>query len=180
MTAIDKAVDASSGLRIQYTGADPSVTVTGVYIFNLTSNPSDCTTSTLLDSEGNPYGILWAPKTTIAQNGISTIGANYFYNMMMRFLYGAFVEGQTGGERYTPGDADGNDSWCVWLGVTNQTVGTSSLTSSNGNLESSNILVQYVLGDAPVSFTNVVCNDSTRLCSTADSIQPQPFPHQRP
>lgn len=180
MTIRDMTAAETSNVRIQYTGNDPSATVTGVYIFNLTSAPNDCTISALFESEGNPYGALWAPKVTMTQNETKSIGANYLYNMMMLFLYGAYVEGQTGTDIYTPGNANGNNEWCLWLGVTNQTVGTDSLTCSTCSLNLSNILVQFIFGDPPVSFTNVRCDDTMRVCSTTDTIQPQPFPHQRP
>ena len=179
MTMADMTFATPSNITIQNIGSS-AITVTGIYIFNLTSNPTDCTTDTLLDSEGNPYGALWSPKVTVAANQTKSIGANYLYNMMMLFLYEAYAEGYTGLDIYTPGNANGNSQWCLWFGITNQTVGTDSLTSSNGNLELSNTLVQFIIGDPPISFTNVTCNDSTRLCSTTDTIQPQPFPHQRP
>ena len=180
MTTSDMVSATSSGVSIKNTGGS-SITVTGIYIYNLTSNPSDCTTSALFESEGNPYGALWSPKVTMTQNQTKSIGANYLYNMMMFFLYGAYVAGQAA-QIYTPGNAeDGNSHWCLWLGITNQTVGTNSLTCSNCALESSNILAQYISpADPLISFTNVVCDDATRLCSTSDTVQPQPFPHQRP
>lgn len=177
MSLTDLTAATPSNLSIQYTGSDP-ITVTGIYIFTLTTNPNDCTVNTLLDSPGNPYGSLWAPQVAMTQNQIKYIGANYLYNMMMLFLYGAKIEGATGGASYTPGNADGNNQWCLWLGITNQSIGTNNLTCSTCGLETTNILVQYIMGDPPVSFTNITCNDSTRLCSTTDNIAPQPFPHQ--
>ncbi len=180
MTMRDLASATPANVSIQNTGTGGAITVTGIYIFNLTSNPSDCTTSTLFDSEGNPYGALWSPQVTVAQGQTKSIGANYLYNMMMLFLYGAYVEGHAA-QLYTPGNAeDGNNKWCLWLGITNQTVGSDNLTSSTGSLNLTNTLVQFILGDPPISFTKVTCNDSTRLCSTTDTIAPQPFPHQRP
>lgn len=187
MTMTDMASATPSNVSILYTGNNPSITVTGIYIFNLTSNPIDCTTSTLYDSEGNPYGALWSPIVTVAQNQTKSIGANYLYNMMMLFLYGAYVEGRTT-QIYTPGNAeDSKNQWCLWLGITNQVVGTEELTCSTCALNPSNILVQYIPAvpphipaDPPISFTHITCDDSTRLCSTTEIIQPQPFPHQRP
>jgi hypothetical protein len=180
MTMRDLASATPANVSIQNTGSGGAITVTGIYIFNLTSNPSDCTTSALFESEGAPYGALWSPKVTVAQNQTKSIGANYLYNMMTLFLYGVYVEGQAA-QIYTPGNAeDGNNQWCLWLGITNQTVGSDALRCSNCSLNLSNTLVQFIFGDPPISFTNVTCNDSTRLCSTTDTIQPQPFPHQRP
>ncbi|MDP1574848.1 MAG: hypothetical protein Q8L78_07965 [Coxiellaceae bacterium] len=180
MTASDMASATLSNVSIKYTGDQPSHTVTGIYIYTLTSNPNDCTSSTLFESEGNPYGALWSPKVTMTQNQTKSIGANYLYNMIMLFLYGAYVEGQAAAI-YTPGNAeDGNSEWCLWLGITDQLVGTDNLTSSTGSLNPGNILVQFILGDPPKSFTHITCDDATRLCSTTDTIQPQLFPHQRP
>lgn len=179
MTSIDIAAAVPSNISIQYTGSAP-ITVTGIYIFTLTSNPNDCTTGTVLDSPQDPYGALWSPQVILTQNQIKYIGANYLYNMMMGFLYGAYVAGAQS-QIYTPGNAeDGNNEWCLWLGITNQTVGTNSLTCSTCNLNLSNVLVQFITGDPPISFTHVTCDDTTRLCSTSDTIQPQPFPHQGP
>jgi hypothetical protein len=178
MTMRDMTFSTPSNLSIM--NIDASITVTGIYIFKLASSPTNCDGSVLLDSEGDPFGALWSPKVTVAHNQIKSIGANYLYNMMMLFLYGAYAQGQTGGDIYTPGNADGNHEWCLWLGITNQTVGTDTLTCSTCALTLSNILVQFITGDPPISFTNVTCNDTTRVCSTTDTIQPQPFPHQRP
>jgi hypothetical protein len=181
MTSADIASATLSNVSIKNTSGAP-ITVTGIYIYTLSSNPTDCTSSTLLESEGSPYGTLWAPKVTIAQNATSYIGANYLYNMMMFFLYEAKVEGQTGGNSYTPGNAEGgNNQWCLWLGVTNQAVGSGSLTSSTGGLDTSNILVQWTVADPPTSFTNITCDDSTRTCISNPPvpISAQTFPHQR-
>lgn len=172
MTSADIASGTLSNLRIKNTGGS-SRTITGIYIFTLTSNPSDCTTSTLYDSQTDPYGALWAPKVTITQNQTISIGANYLYNMMMLSLYEAYIAGYTGGH-YTPGNAEeGNHEWCLWLGITDE------LTTPGDPLPLGSQLVQYIDPDnTPINFTNVTCNDSTRTCSTADTIQPQPFPHQ--
>lgn len=180
MTMRDMVSATLSNVSIQNTGSS-DITVTGIYIANLTSDSTDCTGNVLLESFENPYGTLWSPKVTVAQNQIKSIGANYLYNMMMLFLYGAYVEPVTGGNLYTPGNAGGNNQWCLWLGITNQEVGTGTLMSSTGNLEAANILVQFISGppaDPPISFTRVTCDDATRLCSTNDNIAPQPFPHQ--
>lgn len=177
MTSTDIALGASSGVSIKNISSS-SITVTGLYIFTLTSNPADCTTATLYDSPGDPFGALWSPQVTMTQDQIEYVGANYLYNMMMLALYDAKVAGYTGGHLYTPGNAeDNNNTWCLWLGVTDQAVGTDGLTSSTGSLEPTNTLVQFITGDPPVSFTNVTCNDATRTCSTTNAISPQPFPH---
>ncbi len=173
MTLEDRLSSTLSNIRIQNIGS--AVTVTAIYIYTLSSNPTDCTSSTLLESEANPCGALWAPKVTMANNEIKYIGANYLYNMMALFLYQAKVQGATS-SNLTPGA----NPWCLWLGITNQQVGTGNLTSSTGTLETANQLVQFILpADAPISFTNITCDDSTRLC-TSDATGPQPFPHQQP
>lgn len=152
-------------------------TVTGIYLFVLGEGGNACLTP-LLESEGAPLGALWSPKVTMATNETRNIGANYLYNMIMVFLYQAHLDGH--GPLGTPGSFNGGNTYSVWLGVTNQTVGTDFLTSTSGALNNANQLVQYIDGDLPICFTNITCNDSTRLCSTVDTIEPQPFPHQRP
>ena len=181
MTSADIDSATLSNVSIQNTSTAP-IAVTGIYVSNLSSTPTDCTANTLYDSSSDPYGALWAQKVTIAQNDTSYIGANYLYNMMMIALYIAKIKGHTE-ELYTPGDygEDHQNHWCIYLGVTDQTVGSGSLTSSIGSLESANILAQWISpADPLISFTNITCHDSTRTCSTTDSIPPQPFPHQIP
>lgn len=175
MTSADRVSNTVSNVRIQNIG--PTDTITTIYIYTLSSSPDDCTVNTVFESVAEPYGALWAPQVTLEHNEIKQVGANYLYNMISFFLYGANISQGTGD--LTPGV----NPWCFWLGITNQAVGTGSLTSSTGSIDTANQLVQFIPGtppDPPVSFTNITCNDSTRLCSTSDTIAPQPFPHQQP
>ncbi|NCT56251.1 MAG: hypothetical protein GW760_00855 [Legionella sp.] len=176
MTSRDILSATLSQISIQNIGAED--TVTGIYLFVLGEGAGNACLTPLIESEGAPFGALWSPKVTMATNETRNIGANYLYNMIMMFLYQAHIDGH--GALGTPGSFNGGNTYCVWLGVTNQTVGTGTLTSTNGALENANQLVQYIEGDLPISFTNIICNDSTRQCTTTDIIQPQPFPHQRP
>ena len=178
MTAADVDSATLSNLSIKNTGADP-ITVTGIYLFVLGLGNEDACATPLIESEGAPFGALWSPQVAIAPGETAHIGANYLYNMVMFFLYEAVLDGH--GSLGTPGSYEGGDTYCLWLGVTDQTVGTGTLTNTNGAIENGNQLVQVILTPPsnPVNFTNVTCNDTTRTCSTNDTIEPQPFPHQR-
>ena len=176
MTMRDMTFSTPSNVSIQNIDVG-SITVTGIYISNLTSNPTDCTTGTLLDSVGNPYGAMWSPQVTVAPLQTKSIGANYLYNMIMLFLYGAYVEGHAA-QIYTPGHAeDGNKNWCLYLGITNEAL-PDGLACSTCALNPFNILVYSIPGDLATSFTNITCDDARRVCSTNNTIPPQPFPHQ--
>lgn len=177
MTMRDMTFSTPSNVSIQNIDAG-SITVTGIYIFMLSGSANDCSAA-FYESEGNPWGALWSPQVPVAPNQIKSIGANYLYNMMMVSLYDKHVDTPST-PIYTPGNAEGGISqWCLWLGITNQAV-TDGITCSTCALNPSNILVQAITGNPPISFTNITCDDTTRLCSTTDTIQPQPFPHQRP
>lgn len=178
MTTADMLSATLSNISIKNIGGQD--TVTGIYLFVLGLGAGNACATPLIESEGAPLGALWSPKVTMANNETRYIGANYLYNMVMLFLYQAYIDGFPARPLGTPGSYEGGNTYCLWIGVTNQTVGTDFLTSTSGALNNANQLVQYIGGDPPVNFTNVTCNDQTRLCSTTDIIQPQPFPHQRP
>lgn len=162
MTTSDRLSGSLSLLSVKNNSNTVSYQITSLYVSSLGSDPNDCTAGAIIDSFGNPFGALWTPQVSIAPQEVKSIGANYLYNMLMRYLYNASAEGVIA--LTTPGSSQ----WCMYLGVTNQTMGTDNLICTQCNLNPENILVPF---ENVVENRNITCDDATRTCVAATASQ---------